>query len=302
MFNINLIFSLQQEPTMVHASSSPDIETLGQFLQRQRTEKGVDLLEVAEETRIPPGTLKAMENGDYAALPADAFARGFYSIYSRFLNLDGGTILERYTKERSATLKHHKKTAQPPLKLGETVSPMAERPLITPFSMLSFGLVLLVLITISICWFFSWNPANFLSEKLRSFGKTTAVEQRTETGAPLGSQSSASDATKTLLPGRDIKGQALDAGQNAAGPNAGKFALQAEFQEPTKVTVTVDEEFPAELTFPAGQTHNWHAKNSIILALPPNTKTRLTLNGAVLPLPGPVNGYITVSIPGSTPK
>jgi cytoskeleton protein RodZ len=179
---------------------------------------------------------------------------------------------------------------------------MAERPLITPFSMLGFSLVLLVLITVSICWFFSWNPANFLSEKLRSFGKATTVEQRTKTGAPPGSQISASDATKPLPPEKEIKEQALDTGQNTVGPNTGKYALQAEFQEPTKVTVTVDEEFPVELTFPAGRTHDWHAKTSIILALPSNTKTRLTLNGVVLPLPGPANGYITVSIPGTSPK
>ena len=110
------------------------------------------------------------------------------------------------------------------------------------------------------------------------------------------SQVSANQATKPLPPE-----QVPDAGQTAS-PTAGKYTLQAEFPEPTKVTVTVDEEFPVELTFPAGQTHDWHAKNSIILALPSNTKTRLTMNGVIIPLPGPVNGYITVSIPGSPPR
>ena len=136
---------------MVNAPSSPDIETLGQFLQRQRTEKGVDLLAVAEETRIPLGTLQAMESGDYAILPADAFARGFYSIYARLFKLDTHNILEQYTKERRSSLKNQKMTAHTPSKLGETVSPMAERPLITPLSMLGFSLVLLVLITITLC-------------------------------------------------------------------------------------------------------------------------------------------------------
>jgi cytoskeleton protein RodZ len=276
---------------MVNAPSCPDIETLGQFLQRQRTEKGVDLLAVAEETRIPLGTLQAMEGGDYATLPADAFARGFYSIYARLLNLDTQNILERYTKERGSSLKNQKKTAQTPSKLGETVSPMAERPLITPLSMLGFSLVLLVLITITLCWFFSWNPANFLSERLQSFGKAT-VEQKSEARNSPASQISANQAANPL------PSETVDAGQTAS-PTTGKYTLQAEFPEPTKVTVTVDEEFPVELTFPAGQTHDWHAKNSIILALPSNTKTRLTMNGVIIPLPGPVNGYITVSIPGS---
>ena len=284
---------------MVNDPSFPDTEPLGQFLQRQRTEQGVDLLEVAEETKIPMGTLKAMESGDFAALPADAFARGFYSIYARFLKLDNVTILEQYAREKSSCLKHQKKSAQTPSRLGKTVSPMAERPLITPLSVFGFSLVLLVLITIGISWFFSWNPANFLSEQLRSFGKASTVQQKAETGTPP--QTSTNEATKPPAPATIVNGQASETGQTA-GLNADQYTLKAEFLEPTKVTVTVDDIFPVELAFSAGQTHDWHAKKSIILALPSTTKTRLTLNGVIIPLSEPANGYITVSIPGSQPK
>ena len=240
-----------------------------------------------------------MEGGDYAALPADAFARGFYSIYGRFLKLDNVNILEKYVKERGSSQKHQKKSVQTPSRLGETVSPMAERPLITPLSVLGFSLVLLVLITIGISWFFSWNPANFLSEQLRSFGKVTAVEKKTETGMSPVSQTVAQEAAKPLLP--QETGQATETGQ-VAGLNTDPYILRAEFQESTKVTVTVDDIFPVELVFSAGQTHEWHAKKTIILALPSTTKTRLTLNGVVVPLPEPANGYITVSIPGTPPQ
>ena len=98
-----------------------------------------------------------------------------------------------------------------------------------------------------------------------------------------------------------MNGQASETGQTA-GLNADQYTLKAEFLEPTKVTVTVDYIFPVELSFSAGQTHDWHAKKSIILALPSTTKTRLTLNGVIIPLSEPANGYITVSIPGSQPK
>ena len=282
---------------MVNDPSFLDTETLGQFLQRQRTEQGVDLLEVAEETKIPLGTLQAMEGGDFAALPADAFARGFYVIYARHLGLDNVNILEQYARERGSSLKHQKKSVPTPSRLGKTVSPMAERPLITPLSALGFSLVLLVLITGGISWFFSWNPANFLSEELRSFGKVTAVQQKAETGLSPVSQMDAKEAPKPPSQAAVVSGQAPDASR-AAVPNADPYTLRAEFLEPTKVTVTVDDVFPEELTFAAGQTHDWHAKKSIILALPSTTKTRLTLNGVVIPLPEPVNGYITVSIPG----
>jgi cytoskeletal protein RodZ len=279
---------------MVNDPSSSDTESLGQFLQRQRTEKGVELHEVAEETKIPPGTLRAMESGDFSALPADAFARGFYSIYARLLGLDVDSVLARYVKERGFSPMNYKSIVQTPSRLGETVSPMAERPLITPLSIFGFSLVVIVLVITGICWYLSWNPANFLSEQLRSFGKEPAVEQKKS-----GTTTSESPVS---APGAIANEQASDNGQKRGDVITSKYTLQAEFQDPTKVTVNVDEEFPEELTFSAGQTHSWNAKGSIVLALPPTTKTRLTLNGVVIPLPEPVDGFITVSVPGPPPK
>jgi cytoskeletal protein RodZ len=287
---------------MVNDPSFSDTETLGHFLQRQRTEKGVELHEVAEETKIPPGTLRAMENGDFSALPADAFARGFYSIYARLLELDVNSILERYTKERGISLINQKITVQTPSRLGDSVSPMAERPLVTPLSVFSFALVVIVLAIAGICWYLSWNPANFLSERLRSLGKGPAVEQKKESSSSSESPVLSPEAIKALSPETIANGQAPADGRSTAGANTGKYTLQAEFQESTKVTVNTDEEFPEELTFSAGQTHSWHAKGTIVLALPPTTKTRLSLNGVVIPLPEPVDGFITVSIPGSQLK
>ena len=278
---------------MVNDPSHTDTEALGQFLQRQRVEKGIDLLEAAEETRIPQETLSAMETGDYASLPADAFARGFYSIYARLLQLDSNNILDRYTQERNASLVNQPKTVQTPSRLGKTVSPMAERPLITPLSILGFSLVIVILIIVAISWFFSWNPANFLSTKLRSFGKESAIEQKTDTRTSSGSSTSADKTTARVSPDKTKNEQAKE------NQTTDKYTLQAEFQEPTKVTVAVDEEFPKEVTFSAGQTQTWHAKGNIVLALPPNTKTRLTMNAVLLPAPEPGNGFITVSIPGS---
>ena len=274
---------MNQQTVTVTASS--ETESLGQYLQRQRTEKGVDLFQAAEETRIPQPTIQAMENGDYASLPADAFARGFYAIYARFLELDTREVLERYTRERGIALKNQKHTVQAPSVLGNSVSPMAERPLVTPLSMLACGLVILILLTVGFSWFFSWNPANFLSDKLRSFGNQPVIEHKTD------------GDTSSTTPAAPAGHQ--EAGQNAAGTSAIKYTLMAEFPDLTKTTVTVDDEFPEEMTFSAGQTHSWHAKNALTMVLPSQTRTRLTLNGVSTPLPAPIDGFITVLIPGS---
>ena len=68
--------------------STPDNESLGMLLRKLRLERSLDISDVAEETKIPPATIRAMEADDYSSLPALAFARGFYAIYSEMLNLD----------------------------------------------------------------------------------------------------------------------------------------------------------------------------------------------------------------------
>ncbi len=279
---------------MVNEASLPETETLGQFLHRHRIEKGLDLAEVADETKIPQSTLKAMEEGDHKALPADAFARGFYSIYARLLELDVDYVLEHYAKERAASSKNTKKTLQTPSKLGEAVSPMAERPMVSPISVMGFALVLIILFITGFCWYFSWNPAKFLSNQLRSLGTKPAIEQPKEKSPMPQATPSVNETTmQTAQPKTET--------ENTTTPATWKYTLLAEFEEPTKVTVVVDEDFPEELSFSAGQSHEWHPKESMTLTLPAGTKTRLTLNGVIIPLPAPVDGFITVSVPGSLP-
>ena len=76
--------------------STPDNESLGTLLRRLRLERSLDISDVAEETRIPPATIRAMEADDFDSLPALAFARGFYGIYSDLLNLDQDEIMARF--------------------------------------------------------------------------------------------------------------------------------------------------------------------------------------------------------------
>ena len=60
---------------MEESSSTYTEESLGTLLRTIRIERSLDISEVAQETRIPPETLRAMEADDYKALPAMAFAR-----------------------------------------------------------------------------------------------------------------------------------------------------------------------------------------------------------------------------------
>ncbi len=283
---------------MVNDPSVSDSETLGQFLHRHRTDKGLDLSDVAEQTKIPLITLKAMEDGEYRALPADAFARGFFSIYARLLEVDVDHVLECYINERDSNQKNRKKTMQTPSMLGEAVSPMAERPAFSPISLMGFSLVVFILLVTGVCWYFSWNPARFLSNQLRSFGHMPSIEQSNESKSVTPPPAPVKENSVSPSPYH----QSADKNTATTSTTTWKYTLIAEFQEATKATVVVDEDFPDEMNFTAGQTYEWHPKQSMTLTLPADTKTRLSLNGVIIPLPKPVGGFITVSIPDSVPK
>lgn len=75
-------------------------ESLGGYLLRQRTEQNITIDDLAADTRVPPKTIRAIEADDYSALPAEAFARGFYALIARRLGLDEKEILARFSKEQ----------------------------------------------------------------------------------------------------------------------------------------------------------------------------------------------------------
>lgn len=69
-------------------------EGVGQRLRRAREEAGLDLSQVAAETRIPQRHLVTIEEGDLADLPARTYAVGFTRTYARLLGLDEKAILD----------------------------------------------------------------------------------------------------------------------------------------------------------------------------------------------------------------
>jgi len=60
----------------------------GQSLKEAREQKGVSLEEVEEVTRIRQKFLQALEEGNYGALPAETYVKGFLRTYAMYLELD----------------------------------------------------------------------------------------------------------------------------------------------------------------------------------------------------------------------
>lgn len=69
------------------------LETAGQMLCRAREAAGLTRAQIAEQTKIPERHLLAIEQNNFAALPARTYAVGFSRNYARTLGLDEAEIV-----------------------------------------------------------------------------------------------------------------------------------------------------------------------------------------------------------------
>lgn len=162
---------------MTFQSSEMEGTTVGELLRETRIKRGLDLNAVAEETRISPRNLQAIEDGNFTSLPAEVFSRGFYSLYAQLLSLDPGEILAMYGEERKKASRTGNNTTPPPHRLAQDMANLAERPTSLSFSYFGLLLFLFLLFGAFLCWYFRWNPASYLSEKLRSLEEPQRIEQ-----------------------------------------------------------------------------------------------------------------------------
>ena len=78
------------------------MESIGEFFRQVRETKGLTIDEVASKTRIRTDFVKALEDGNFAKLPDQVFARGFVRSYARSLGLDEDDAIHRFVQSAGA--------------------------------------------------------------------------------------------------------------------------------------------------------------------------------------------------------
>lgn len=76
------------------------IETVGTTLRRHRETKRMGLAEVSRVTRIPLGTLEAIEQDHFDDLPGEVFVKGFLKSYAQTVGLVPDDVVARYAASR----------------------------------------------------------------------------------------------------------------------------------------------------------------------------------------------------------
>jgi cytoskeleton protein RodZ len=82
-----------QERDLPSAAAGITPDRAGTMLRTAREAAGFSLDAVAQQLKLHPRQVRAMEDGDFAQLPGRTFVRGFVRNYARLLKLDADTVL-----------------------------------------------------------------------------------------------------------------------------------------------------------------------------------------------------------------
>ena len=87
------------EPRKISSDSGVALEGVGQDLSKARRRSGKVLMDVWQDTKIPPHHLIAIESGRFEALPGRVYAIGFVRSYAAYLGLDPEDCVARLRVE-----------------------------------------------------------------------------------------------------------------------------------------------------------------------------------------------------------
>ena len=282
------------------------MESVGEFFKQVRETKGLTIDEVASKTRIRTDFVKALEDGNFAKLPDQVFARGFVRSYARSLGLDEEDAIHRFTQSAGAF--YEKQDERERLKARQ-VEEERKRQANRKAVAIAIGIAVLTMVfllsrersavthrTVSEAPPAkrttqttnetpqaappSGNAASADADKSRevpvSSGESRTVEPKTL--APVGAGKPATAPVSTLSPGSDgpLGGITLDSGATAAD---GQLVLDLEATELSWVVVQIDNGSPQEALLRPGEKGQWKGQDQFTLTLGNAGGVKAYLNG-----------------------
>ena len=76
------------------------METVGQYLKREREARRMSIEEISRSTRVPMSSVERIEADQFDELPGEVFVRGFLKSYARSVGVPSDDVLARYTASR----------------------------------------------------------------------------------------------------------------------------------------------------------------------------------------------------------
>lgn len=290
-----------------------ETQTLGEFLKGTREAGNLSLDDAQDSTKIPLNILKAMERDDFSCMPAEAFCRGFYVMFAKFLQLNPEEVLSRYLEARDLPPIAAKMQSTPPVRKSGQFRNYAEPSAISPLMSSIFALFILLAVIIGGCWYFNWNPIDYLNSKLdtvQTKGQQEEVVTPLPAQVPVATPAPApapdfappeqveEEITEVVAPAEDsVETIATETENDEAIAVPAPYHLEIYFRNSGTLTATLDKGFLIDKEFEIGQTLQWDANESIILDMPESIDATIRMNGIEIPLPDVENGRRLLSLP-----
>ena len=262
------------------------MESLGNYLKRERELKNISLSEIAKNTRVREHLLKAIEKDQYDLLPSGAYVKSFLSTYAKYVGLDPNDVILRYQRaleeERTvpSSLRPPKRVlwdVKHPWKFGRTGA----------FAGIIGGLVVAALIALYFLFYRPSAPPPALSipEKM-----TPSVPENPK-AEEIRSSASEETRVKEVPPSASspkFVGTALE--------REGKsFSLQLKADERAWVRIQVDGQPEREMTFNPGEGTSHQAMDRIHLIVGNAGGLDLVFNGRTLEKFGKSGEVVTLT-------
>lgn len=189
-------------------------DDISQDLRTSREAHGWSLRQVAERLRITEVQVKNLEEGNYAALPGAAFARGFLKNYARLLELNPEPLLKTYDASNEGSGLHP----------SENVLPNCEGPLLDySRRMLTFSALVMIAVIVAAWWF--WSQQQTQSLPVTTTASPAAVKHPAVSAPAVSAAPSISPVV--LAPHAAPQASAVAPGQSAVPVGVTQFATAA---------------------------------------------------------------------------
>lgn len=244
----------------------------GETLQQARAHKNMTLREAEAQTRIPRHHLAALEDENYAALPAPIYSRGIVRKYADSLGLDPGKMLDMYREAGSADGKddytQDGRVAPHRQELPRTFAPN--------FAIIAFGVVITAIV---FAWGYSiWStPPSGLDNVPTATTAITAATQQAETAKPTPPAAPTQVAEPTQVPATEVP--VVTGGDNQTGEVAEapvyRTGLAVTVSSNAEVTIVVDGQTVFQGEVAAGSSTEMYSGSNFVITSSDDASTFL---------------------------
>jgi len=273
------------------------METVGQYLKRERELRNISLNEISTATRIRENLLAAIEEDRHDLLPAPVFVKGFLVAYGKHIGLDPDDVVLRYESDLKELLEYEDKGPPANAKKGWNRG-------------LLLGAII-VMVGIAIILFNPWRESKEREGQEPVHVEETPIVQEDFTPPPV------TPEQEDMVPPIEETIVIRDAPPVETSPeplpetpitemmsepkevDLGGLILQIQAIEETWIALQVDSDLPWDITLRAGETFSQRANNHMKLKIGNAAGVNLTLNGEDLGPLGDPGKVVRLSL---TPK